>query len=279
MAEEENTNNEAAPAEAPAAATPAPEAAAPAADAPPAATPAPAVPPAPAAPSAPAAGNNSGGGGYNRGFGGRGGDRRGPGGRPGGNRQRREREPLRDANGDELSEKVLFINRSSKVVKGGRRFNFSALVVTGNKKGKVGLGLGKANEVADSIRKAGENSRADMKAVSIAGNTIPHEVYSVYDGARVILRPASKGTGIIAGKTVRAVLEAAGLHDVLSKSLGSNNAANLAKATLQALHQCRTRDQIRELRGQDPIANTNGAAAATKTEEAPAAEAAEAATA
>ena len=249
MAEEENKTPEAAPAETPA---PAPEAAAPAA---------PAADPAPAAPAA----DNNGGG--NRGFGGRGGDRRGPGGgRPGGNRQRREREPLRDADGDELSEKVLFINRSSKVVKGGRRFSFSALVVTGNKKGKVGLGLGKANEVADCIRKAGENSRAAMKKVSIAGNTIPHEIYSVYDGARVILRPASKGTGIIAGKTVRAILEAAGLNDVLSKSLGSNNAANLAKATLQALDMCRTRDQIRDLRGQDPIANTNGAPAEAKEE-------------
>ncbi|MGB0580496.1 MAG: 30S ribosomal protein S5 [Limisphaerales bacterium] len=265
MAEEENKTPEAAPAETPA---PAPEAAAPAA-------PAPAAPAAPA-PAAPAASNNSGGGGGgggyggggNRGFGGRGGNNRGPGGRPGGNRQRREREPLRDANGDELSEKVLFINRSSKVVKGGRRFSFSALVVTGNKKGKVGLGLGKANEVADCIRKAGENSRATMKLFSVAGNTIPHEIYSVYDGARVILRPASKGTGIIAGKTVRAILEAAGLKDVLSKSLGSNNAANLAKATLQALDRCRTRDQIRELRGQDPIANTNGAPAAAKEEEA-----------
>jgi small subunit ribosomal protein S5 len=93
-----------------------------------------------------------------------------------------------------------------------------------------------------------------MAAVSISGNTIPHEVYSVYDGARVILRPASKGTGLIAGKTVRAILESVGLHDVLSKSLGSNNAANVAKATLQALQSCRTRDDIRNLRGQDPIA-------------------------
>jgi len=200
-------------------------------------------------------------------------DRRGF--RPGGNRQRREREPILGPDGEELTEKVLFINRSSKVVKGGRRFSFSALVVTGNKQGKVGIGLGKANEVADSIRKAGENSRAQMKPVSIAGNTIPHEVYSVYDGARVILRPASKGTGIIAGKTVRAVLEAAGLNDVLSKSLGSNNPANLAKATLQALHMCRTRDEIRELRGQDPIGNPAGGPASaqeeTQAEAAPAA--------
>jgi small subunit ribosomal protein S5 len=93
-----------------------------------------------------------------------------------------------------------------------------------------------------------------MIPISLSGNTIPHEVYSVYDGARVILRPASKGTGLIAGKTVRAILESVGLHDVLSKSLGSNNAANVAKATLQALQSCRTRDDIRDLRGQDPIA-------------------------
>ena len=172
----------------------------------------------------------------------------------GGPRGRREREVPTDQFGNQLTEKVLFINRSSKVVKGGRRFSFSALVVTGDKNGKVGIGLGKANEVADAIRKGGENSRAVMAKVSLSGNTIPHEVYSVYDGARVILRPASKGTGLIAGKTVRAVLESVGLHDVLSKSLGSNNAANVAKATLQALQSCKTRDDIRELRGQDPIA-------------------------
>jgi small subunit ribosomal protein S5 len=191
----------------------------------------------------------------NRGFGRQGGRGRGngPGGR-GGPRGRREREVPTDEHGNELTEKVLFINRSSKVVKGGRRFGFSALVVTGDKKGKVGIGLGKANEVADAIRKGSENSRSAMIPISLSGNTIPHEVYSVYDGARVILRPASKGTGLIAGKTVRAILESVGLHDVLSKSLGSNNAANVAKATLQALQSCRTRDDIRDLRGQDPIA-------------------------
>lgn len=191
---------------------------------------------------------------------------RGPGG--GGPRGRREREVPTDADGNELTEKVLFINRSSKVVKGGRRFAFSALVVTGDKKGKVGIGLGKAKEVVDAIKKGSENGRAAMAKVSLAGNTIPHEVYSVYDGARVILRPASKGTGLIAGKTVRAVLESVGLSDVLSKSLGSNNAANVAKATLQALQSCRTRDDVRELRGRDPIAVPANGSTEEKTEEA-----------
>lgn len=151
--------------------------------------------------------------------------------------------------GDDLGEKVIFINRSSKVVKGGRRFSFSALVVVGDKQGKVGLGLGKAGEVADAIRKGSENARSGMVNIALRDNTIPHEVTCVYDGARVLLRPASPGTGVIAGKTVRAVLELAGVRNVLSKSLGSNNAANVAKATLTALLQLRLREQIYEQRG------------------------------
>src|SRR5258706_1064077 len=149
----------------------------------------------------------------------------------------------------ELSEKVVFINRSSKVVKGGRRFNFSALVVVGDKRGRVGVGLGKAGEVADAIRKGGELARSHMVGVSLKDVTIPHEVYSHYDGAKVLLRPASPGTGIIAGKTVRAVLESAGVKDVLSKSLGSKNAANVVKATLQALLSLRLREEIYKGRG------------------------------
>jgi len=162
---------------------------------------------------------------------------------------RRRRNPESDEKRDDLTEKVIFINRSAKVVKGGRRFSFSALVVIGDRKGRVGLGLGKGGEVSDAIRKGGENARGRMNAISLAGNTIPHEVYSEFGGAKVLLRPASPGTGLICGKTVRAVIESAGVRDVLSKSLGSKNAANVAKATLQALSRLRTREVIFARRG------------------------------
>ena len=150
---------------------------------------------------------------------------------------------------EELTEKVVYINRSAKVVKGGRRFNFSALVVVGDKRGRVGVALGKAGEVADAIRRGGELARNQMVSVSLRDATIPHEVFSEFGGARVLLRPASPGTGIIAGKTVRAVLESAGVKDVLSKSLGSKNAANVVKATLGALLSLRTRENIYKGRG------------------------------
>jgi small subunit ribosomal protein S5 len=151
--------------------------------------------------------------------------------------------------GNELSEKVVFINRSSKVVKGGRRFSFSALVVVGDKRGRVGIGLGKAGEVADAIHKGGDDAKQHMVSVSLRETTIPHEVISSYGGARILLRPASPGTGIIAGKTVRAVVESAGVKDILSKSLGSKNAANVAKATLAALQTLRLKEEIYRSRG------------------------------
>jgi len=181
------------------------------------------------------------------GFGGRGGQ----GGR-GGGRGRRPSDVGENAfakGGEEMVEKVVFINRSSKVVKGGHRFKFSALVVVGDKKGKVGIALGKAAEVADAIKRGGELARSKMVSVSLKDVTIPHEVYSCYGGAKILLRPASPGTGIIAGKTVRSVLESAGIKDILTKSLGSKNAANVVKATLNGLLSLRTREQIYTSRG------------------------------
>jgi small subunit ribosomal protein S5 len=181
----------------------------------------------------------------------RGGGRGGQGGR-GGGRGRRPSDVGENAyakGGEEMVEKVVFINRSSKVVKGGRRFKFSALVVVGDKKGKVGIALGKAAEVADAIKRGGELARNKMVSISLKDVTIPHEVYSCYGGAKILLRPASPGTGIIAGKTVRAVLESAGVKDILTKSLGSKNAANVVKATLNGLLSLRTREQIYTSRG------------------------------
>ncbi len=180
-----------------------------------------------------------------------GGNQRGGGARPGGGRGWRDSRGAKAAEGDEaeLIEKVIFVNRSSKVVKGGRRFNFSALVVVGNGSGKVGLGLGKAGEVANAIRKASDIARRSMEEISLMGNTIPHRVDTAYDGAIVMLRPASPGTGVIAGKVVRSLLESAGIKDVLTKSLGSNNATNVAKATLTALKSLRKKAEVFAARG------------------------------
>jgi small subunit ribosomal protein S5 len=152
------------------------------------------------------------------------------------------------AKGD-TTEKVVFINRCAKVVKGGRRFSFSALIVAGDHDGSVGVGFGKANEVAEAIRKASEAARKGMEKVSLHENTIPHETIGEYGGGRVLLRPASPGTGVIAGGGVRAVVEAAGIRDVLAKSLGSSNHANVVKATIAALRGLRRRDEILKVRG------------------------------
>src|SRR6186713_3418601 len=170
---------------------------------------------------------------------------------PTGNRGRRPQRDSDKSQGEksDLTEKVVFINRCAKVVKGGRRFSFSALIVTGDKLGKVGCGFGKANEVSEAIRKASESAKKAMVKIAVRENTIPHEVIGEHGGGRVLLRPASPGTGLIAGGGVRAVVEAAGIRDVLAKSLGSNNHANVVKATLAALSQLRLRESIYAIRG------------------------------
>ena len=147
-----------------------------------------------------------------------------------------------------MIEKVVYINRCAKVVKGGRRFSFSALAVVGDGKGSVGIGYGKANEVPDAIRKSTESAKKRMVSVKLKGGTIPHEVLGQFDGGKVFLRPASNGTGIIAGGGVRAVLEAAGVHNVLSKSMGSKNHIAVVHATLNGLRQLRLEEEIRTAR-------------------------------
>ncbi|MBT3294152.1 MAG: 30S ribosomal protein S5 [Verrucomicrobia bacterium] len=149
----------------------------------------------------------------------------------------------------EFEERVVFVNRCSKVVKGGRRFSFSAVVVVGNRDGLVGYGFGKANEVADAIRKGGEIARKAMVNVTMRDRTIPHEVTATCDGGQVLLRPASPGTGVIAGGGMRAVLEVAGIRDILGKSLGSSNQLNVVKATFAALNQLKSRDEVMAMRG------------------------------
>lgn len=151
----------------------------------------------------------------------------------------------------EQFEKVVHINRCAKVVKGGRRFSFSALVVSGDQNGKIGVGFGKAKEVPEAIRKGTEQSKKTFEAIDLKGNTIPHAVVGVSDGGRVVLRPASKGTGVVAGGGVRAVLEAVGIKDILTKSLGSNNQRAMVNATLDGLRQLRTEEKINELRASE----------------------------
>jgi small subunit ribosomal protein S5 len=151
--------------------------------------------------------------------------------------------------GTDFEEKVLYINRCSKVVKGGRKFSFSALVIIGDGHGRIGFGFAKANEVSDAIRKGTEAARKNVMTFEMEGTTIPHEIVVDWDGARVMLKPAPEGTGVIAGSKVRSVLELGGVRDVVAKSFGSNNPMNLVRATILALTQLTSRQGNREMRG------------------------------
>jgi small subunit ribosomal protein S5 len=154
-----------------------------------------------------------------------------------------------DKNETNLNDRVIHINRTSKVVKGGRRFSFSALIVVGDGSGNVGYGLGKAKEVPEAIRKGVEKAKKNMISVPIQGTTIPYDVVGKYGAGKVLLLPASEGTGVIAGGAVRAILEVAGVSDILSKCLGSNNPHNVVKATIRALQQLKSPEEILARRG------------------------------
>ena len=168
-----------------------------------------------------------------------------------------KREIINEAAASEFDESVIAINRSAKVVKGGKNFSFGALIVVGDRNGRVGYGYGKANEVSDAIRKGGEAARRNLVRIPMNGGTLPHEIEVKFGGARVLLRPASAGTGLIAGGAVRAILELAGVKDVLAKSLGASNAVNVTKATFKAISMLSTRDEVYARRGIEKAVENN----------------------